>query len=238
VDFLPNTVSILLFALLIGGSVYVGLRLLFRAEDSPRAQKTIKIVVLSVGLVAYLALAFTGLADREVEPAANPGVLTLQSDVELAVTVRVEAWQQSLDGFGLTWPPAGEMAPADPDEQVLGSITGTLNEGAVRREATIGIGGGGITGFKCVVVGIQEQSESLAFFDACWEAAKVSGADTEAGRQWVEETVAALYEPGAGSDVIRSTETVCPAELTMLSIGTSDTYRSLTFNILPSPVEC
>jgi hypothetical protein len=228
---------ILLVSLLMGGSVYVGLRLLFRAEDSPRSKKIIKIVALSVWLVASLALGFIGIDDGDVEPAVSQGVLTLESDVELAVTVQVDAWQRSLDGFGLAWPPAGQVTE-DPNERIFGSITGTFDEGASSREATIGIGGGGITGFKCVVEGLEDQSGTLAFFEACWKAARVSGADTEAGRQWVEETVAALYEPGAGSDVLRSTETVCPAELTMLSVGTSDAYRSLTFNIFPSPIEC
>jgi hypothetical protein len=237
-DFLPNTVMILLVALLIGGSVYVGLRLLFRAEDSPRSKKIIKIVVPSVVLVAYLALGFTRIDDGDVEPAASQCVLTLESDVELAVTVHVDAWQQSLDGFGLTWPPAGEVTPGDPGERILGSITGTFDEGVLSREATIGIGGGGITGFKCVVEGIEDQSETLAYVEACWKAARVSGADTEAGRQWVEETVAAFYEPGAGSDVMQLTETVCPAELTMLSVGNSGISHLLTFNIFPSPIEC
>lgn len=231
-----NLFSISVFAFLIGGSVYVGLRLFFRAQDSPRIKKIIKITASSAVLLAYLGIAFSSLRSPEEDPVAVAGTLTLESDVDLTVSVEVEEWKQSFDGFGLVWPPAGELAEPGPGEQILGTITGELADPVLTRRATIGIGGGGITGFKCEVEGIEDQAQTAAFLNACWEAAKVSGVDTSSGSEWITEAVAAAFEQE--SEIFRATETVCPAELTMLSLATTDTYHVLTFNIFPSQTDC
>lgn len=231
-----NLVSIFVFALLIGGSVYVGLRLVFRAEDSPRTKKIIKISALSAVLLAYLGFGLSSMRSPEEDPVAAAGTLTLESDVDLTVSVEVEEWKQSLDGYGLVWPPTGELAAPGPGVEILGTITGELADPVLTRRATIGIGGGGITGFKCEVEGIEDQAQTAAFLKACWEAAKVSGVNTSSGSEWITEAVAAGFEQE--SEIIRATETVCPAELTMLSLATADTYHVLTFNIFPSQTDC
>ncbi|WP_205328486.1 hypothetical protein [Glycomyces sp. YM15] len=100
------------------------------------------------------------------------------------------------------------------------------------------MGGAGITGFKCVVQGIKDQAATESFFQTCWAAAKIEGADIALGSQWVTEAVDAIYNPVNDADFNRHAEIVCPAELTMLSVGSSDAAPWLTFNILPSATKC
>lgn len=237
-DSIPNFISILLFALLISGFVYIGLRLLFRSEDSPRAKRAIKITVLATLLVAYGILGFIDQGTPTEESVPSGGTLTLETDVELAVEVNVEAWQQSFSAYELAWPPPGELAAPEEGQQIIGSITGTSTNAGLTREASIGVGGAGITGFKCVVQGLDDQEATVSFFQTCWEATRIRGADIGFGSQWVSDTVDAFYNPVNEADINRATETVCPAELTMLSAGTSDSAQWLTFNIFPSTTDC
>lgn len=238
--FFANTFGILLFALLMGGSVYLGLRIVFRAQDSPRTRRVIVLVASSTVLLGYIGFAVNRISDVEEEPEYLSGVLTLESDVALTVSVQVAEWQRAFDEFELIWPESGQLVPGE-DQGTLGTITGTYVGEGQTIEASIGIGGSGITGFKCAVQGFRDQAATVEFFETCWEAAKVSRADGEAGSAWVADTVAALSQPQA--EITQATEQVCPAELTMLSIGGSDSYdtsdyRWLTFNILPSQTVC
>lgn len=237
-DFIPNFISILLFALLISGSVYIGLRLLFRSEDSPRTKRAIKITVLITLLVAYATLGFANHGSETAEPVPSRGTLTLETDVELAVSVEVDGWQDAFAEYGLTWPPPGELSTSGGGRQIIGSITGTFTDAGLTREAAIGVGGAGVTGFNCVVQGVKDQAATESFFQTCWTAAKIEGADIALGSRWVAEAVDSIYNPAHEADINRLSETVCPAELTMLSVGSSEAAQSLTFSILPSPTEC
>jgi hypothetical protein len=238
VDFIPNSISILLFALLISGFVYVGLRLLFRSEDSPRTKRAIKITVLTTLLVAYAILGFVNHGAQTAEPVPSGGTLTLETGVELTISVEVATWQDDFAEYELTWPPPGELAAPVGDQQIIGSISGTSTHAGLAREATIGVGGAGITGFKCVIQGIKDQAATESFFQTCWAAAKIEGADIALGSEWVAEAVDSIYNPSSEADISQLNETVCPAELTMIAVASSDATQWITFNILPAITGC
>lgn len=182
-------------------------------------------IAASVCMLAVLAYAGMGVKLRLYEERLEHPELTVGDIVRpalsgaVATDATVESWQEAFEQFDLVWTDEGAPLVERPTgllsfpEGFTGYVEGSGEADGLELTAVVGFDGSDISWFTCHAYG-EGRSIAMGFFQTCWEAAAIGGADQEATAAWISAEAAAPWGE-LGVSIGRS----CPVTLAMVSIG-------------------
>lgn len=205
---------------------------LVRYLFAPRESKKFVANALSFAFLCLVTTFWlTAFRDSIVEPD------TTQVRTSVPTETGISEWKAAFSDFELVWPEGETLQTERPPNLIsFDPETGGYYAGEGMREgatlfAAIGFEGDEVDWFTCHALGIRT---ALAedFLNTCWAAAAVIGADQAAGAEWFASMLTPAHE---SSQIVHGSETICPAELLVTSLGSSEVYLNMQFSITPAP---
>ncbi|MBO3735704.1 hypothetical protein [Glycomyces niveus] len=207
---------------------------------SPRDSK--KFVASAMMLAFFiLPLTFWFAANRGYIVEHDTTVADLVNEAPLPsvpTETGISEWKAAFNAFELVWPEEDTLQTERPenlisfDPETGGYYAGEGMQDGATLFAAIGFEGDNVDWFTCHAFGIRTHTTE-DFLNTCWTAAAVTGADQVAGTEWFASVLAEeLPESG---QILSSSETICPANLTVTSLSSTETYLNMQFSITPAP---
>jgi hypothetical protein len=213
---------------------------LVRYLFSPRESKKFVANVLALAF-CFLATTFWFAANRDYIVEHDTGFADLVNE-ETRTTVPTETgiseWKAAFSDFALQWPEGETLQTERPrnvisfDPETEGYYAGEGTQDGAMLFAGIGFEGGEVDWFTCHALGVRTATAE-DFLKTCWTAAAVTGADQAAGADWFSAML--VPEADGSGEIVRGSETVCPAELIATSLSSTEAYLNMQFSVTPAP---